>query len=155
MVTIIQGERIGRTGELAVGCEAAIFDESGERILIIRRRDNGQWCQPGGHIEPGESVAEACAREVKEETGLEVEVVRLVGIYSDPHRVAQYADGNRYHAIVLSFEARVVGGSLHDSDESSEMGFYTMEEIAAMDYMMPLFNRIEDAFARQEAAVIR
>ncbi len=129
MVAIIQGERIGKTGKLAVGCEAAIFDESGERILIIRRRDNGMWCQPGGHIEPGESVAEACAREVKEETGLEVEVVRLVGIYSDPHRVAEYADGNRFHAIVLSFEARVIGGSLHDSDESSEMGFFTPEEI--------------------------
>lgn len=155
MVAIIQGERIGRTGVLAVGCEAAIFDESGERILIIRRRDNGQWCQPGGHIEPGESVAEACAREVKEETGLEVEVVRLVGIYSDPHRVAEYADGNRFHAIVLSFEAQVIGGSLHDSDESSEMGFFTMEEIKRMDYMMPLFNRIEDAFAREEAAFIR
>jgi len=155
VVAIIQGERIGRTGKLAVGCEAAIFDESGERILIIRRRDNGMWCQPGGHIEPGESVAETCVREVKEETGLDVDVFRLVGIYSDPNRVAEYADGNRFHPIVLSFEARVIGGSLHDSDESSEMGFFTMAEIKGMDYMMPLFNRIEDAFARREAAFIR
>lgn len=81
-------------------------------------------------------------------------MVRLVGIYSDPHRVAEYADGNRFHAIVLSFEARVVGGTLIDSDESSEMGFFTPEEIMEMDYMMPLFNRITDAFARQEAAFI-
>ncbi|MDX9865374.1 MAG: NUDIX domain-containing protein [Anaerolineaceae bacterium] len=155
MVAILQGDRIGKTGVLAVGCEAAIFDESGARILIIRRRDNGMWCQPGGHIEPGESVAEACAREVREETGLEVEVLRLVGIYSDPHRVAEYADGNRFHAIVLSFEARMIGGSLHDSDESSEMGFFTPEEIKQMDYMMPLYERIMDAFARREAAFVR
>ena len=155
MVAIIQGERIGKTGKLVIGCSAAIFDAARERVLITRRTDNGQWCLPGGHVEAGESVAEACVREILEETGLEVAVVRLIGIYSDPHRVAQYADGNRYHAITLNFEARVVGGSLRTSDETSEAGFYTPEEIAARDFMMPLYDRITDAFLGQEAAIIR
>jgi ADP-ribose pyrophosphatase YjhB (NUDIX family) len=155
MVAIIQGERIGKTGRLVLGCSAAIFDETRQKVLITRRTDNGQWCLPGGHVEAGESVAEACVREILEETGLKVEVVRLIGIYSDPHRVAQYADGNRYHAVTLNFEARVVGGSLCTSDETSDAGYYTAEEIAEMDFMMPLYDRIIDSFLGQEAAIIR
>lgn len=155
MVAIIHGERIGRTGRLVVGCSAAVFDATGERVLITRRTDNGQWCLPGGHAEAGESVAEACEREILEETGLVVRVRRLIGVYSDPHRVAQYADGNRYHAITLNFEAERIGGELITSDETSAAGFYSPQEIAGMDFMMDLYDRIEDAFAGQEAAFIR
>lgn len=155
MVAILQGERIGKTGKLAVGCSAVIFDETRERVLIVRRTDNGQWCLPGGHMEAGESVAETCVREIYEETGLEVEVVRLTGVYSDPNRVAQYADGNRYHPVTLNFEARVIRGSLRSSEETSEMGYFTPQEIAAMDFMMHLYERVTDAFLGEAAAIIR
>ena len=55
-------------------------------ILLIQRADNGHWGLPGGHVEPGESVAQAAAREVLEETGCKIEVGRLIGVYSDPER---------------------------------------------------------------------
>src|SRR5690349_21801151 len=60
MAKIIQGERIGKLGKLVIGCSALIFDEKREKILLTRRSDNGRWCLPGGHMEAGESVAEAC-----------------------------------------------------------------------------------------------
>ena len=57
-------------------------------------------------MEPGESAEEACVREVEEEMGLHVEVTHLIGIYTTPHRIVAYADGNRYQLVALSFEAR-------------------------------------------------
>lgn len=67
-------------------------DDQG-RILLIRRTDNNYWSIPGGGIEPGESVRQAASREVMEETGINCDVTGLVGIYSNPHHVAAYDDG--------------------------------------------------------------
>jgi 8-oxo-dGTP pyrophosphatase MutT (NUDIX family) len=67
---ILTGDRIGKLGRTRLGCSAAIFDESGDKILLTKRADNGEWCLPGGIVEPGESVEETCIREVWEETGL-------------------------------------------------------------------------------------
>lgn len=63
-------------------------------------------------MEPGESVAEACEREVWEETGLRVRVKRLVGVYSNPDQLVIYPDGQQAFYVVLSFEAEVTAGSL-------------------------------------------
>ena len=67
MTKVLYGERISRQGKLRLGCSASIFDEQG-RVFLTRRADNGQWCLPGGGMEAGESVTEACEREVWEET---------------------------------------------------------------------------------------
>lgn len=55
---VLIGERIGRLGKIRLGCSAAIFDESGTKVLLTQRADNGEWCLPGGLVEPGESVEE-------------------------------------------------------------------------------------------------
>jgi 8-oxo-dGTP pyrophosphatase MutT (NUDIX family) len=104
-------------------------------------------------MEPGESAVEACAREVLEETGLVVQVGKLIGIYTSPHRITEYVDGNRVQLVGLSFEAEPVGGELCISDETTETGYYSIEEIAAMDVMDS--ELIYDAFAGQEAAFVR
>lgn len=78
-----------------MGRAVVIFDEAWEKILLTRRDDNGQWCLPGGQMEPGESAAECCEREVLEETGLRVHVRRLIGVFSSPDRLYTYPDGNR------------------------------------------------------------
>ena len=65
------------------GTCAAVFNERGE-ILLQKRADNGFWSMPGGAVDPGESVEQGALREVWEETGLQVRVGRLVGVYSDP-----------------------------------------------------------------------
>ena len=112
MARVINGDRIGKQARLAVGCSATIFDSAREKVLLTRRRDNGSWCVPGGYMEPGESMTEACIREVWEETGLRVEIARLISIYTHPHRILEYSDGNRLQLVVLHFEAILISGTL-------------------------------------------
>ncbi|HEV2237257.1 MAG TPA: NUDIX domain-containing protein [Ktedonobacterales bacterium] len=155
MVRVLQGERIGAGGTLAVGCVAAIFDAARQRLLLTRRADNGQWCLPGGHMEPGESAAEACAREVQEETGLRVRITHLIGVYSSPHVLLAYPDGQRQQMVGLSFLAEPMGGALGLSDETTAADYFTPTEIAALDVMPHHRERIADAFAGQVAAFVR
>jgi len=155
MAKYLYENRIGKLGTLVVSCNAVIFDPMREKILLTRRTDNGQWCLPGGMMEAGESAVEACAREVWEETGLRVRVGRLIGVYSDPHRITEYADGNRYHFVSLSFEAESVGGELGVSEETIEYGYFSLSETAEMRVIAPHRERITDAFAGQIAAFVR
>lgn len=150
MAKIIYGERIGKQGKLSVGCSAVIFDATQQKILLTRRSDNGRWCLPGGHMEAGESAAEACIREVEEETGLQVRIRRLIGVYSSPHMLLTYADGNRYQMVALCFEAEVQGGQLALSDETTEAGYFTPAEIEIMDIMEHHRQRITDALSGHE-----
>jgi ADP-ribose pyrophosphatase YjhB (NUDIX family) len=154
MVKIINSERAGKDGKLAVGCSAAVFDEN-RRILLIRRTDDGKWAVPGGYMEAGENFAEACAREVFEETGLHVSVDRLISIYTNPHILLEYPDGNRWQLVILHFEAKILNGELRPSDESSELNFYALGEIANL--CIGFFDRlrIEDSFANQERTIVR
>ena len=155
MVKIIIGDRVCKQGQLAVGCSAAIFDDRRQRILLIRRSDNGRWAVPGGYMEPGESLTEACAREVLEETGLEVQVGRLISIYSNPHRLLEYSDAKRLQLVILHFEADPVGGSLRLSDETSDVKYISQPETAGLE-IGPLDQaRIEDAFADQAQTIVR
>lgn len=154
-MTLHFGERIARQATLTFGTSALIIDEAGERILLTRRTDNGRWCMPGGRMEPGESVAEACVRETLEETGLEVEVVRLIGIYSSPDMLIAYADGNRRQIVAAHFLVRVLGGALRLSDETTEFRFVSRDDLAHLDLMEHHRQRIIDSFAGQEAAFVR
>lgn len=155
MAELIYGERIGKNTPLRVGCSAIIFDEAGERILLTQRTDNGRWCLPGGAMDSGEDASEAIIREVWEETGLQVEVDRLVGIYTTPHRIARYADGNQFQFVAFSFVARTTGGKLQLSNETTAYGYFTPREIKAMDFMEHHWERVEDALTGQIAAFIR
>ena len=155
MLETIEGDRVGGRGQLIVVCSAIIFDNARERILITRREDNGLWCLPGGRMEPGESAVEACAREVVEETGLVVEVGQLTGIYSSPHRLVTYKDGNAFQSVVLSFEATPIGGELSTSDETTAYGYYSLTEMAEMDVMESSLERIEDAVLGLDQAFVR
>lgn len=142
MTKLITGERIAKNGRFLPGSSALIFDESRERILLTRRSDNGRWCLPGGRMDPGESAAETCIRETKEETGLDIRIVRLIGIYTSPNRMLEYADGNQYQMISFSFEAAVTGGALCLSDETTEVGYFSPSEIESMDVMEHHIERI-------------
>lgn len=125
-------------------------------LLLMRRSDNGHWGLPGGYVEAGESVAEAVAREVYEETGVEIEVGRLVGVYSDPKRqVIEYAPDERVHAVNLCFEARPVGqGAPTTPDETLELGYF--QPGALPSPFVPIHTiRIEDAVAGGVLASVR
>jgi ADP-ribose pyrophosphatase YjhB (NUDIX family) len=154
VVKIIEGERVGKQGRLAVGCSAAVFDGQ-QKILLIKRADNGMWAVPGGYMEAGESLTEACTREVLEETGLTVQVQRLISVYTNPHLLLTYPDGNRWQLIVLHFAAKPISGKLRTSNESTEVQFFS--EAEAQNLKMNPFDqlRISDAFTAQQTTLIR
>ena len=124
------------------------------QILLMKRSDNEHWGLPGGYVEPGESVHSAARREVREETGYEIEVGRLVGVYSDPRmQVLDYGDGRRVHAINLCFEA-LAGerGEFGTPDETLAWGFFGIDELPQP--FVPIHAiRVSDAAQRGEARV--
>src|SRR5436853_2588161 len=95
----------GSSARFRIAVSALIFDEG--RVLLAHRSDIDWWNLPGGGMEVGETVEEALQREVREETGLEVAVDRLVGVYSKPQK----------QEVVLSFICHVTGGELCPTEE--------------------------------------
>jgi ADP-ribose pyrophosphatase YjhB (NUDIX family) len=110
---------------------AVITDD--DRLLLIHRTDNDRWALPGGGVELGETVSDAVRREVKEETGIDVEVTGLVGIYSDPRHVIAYDDGEVRQQFSICFRARRTGGTLAGSSESSEVRWVPVGEVESLD----------------------
>lgn len=107
------------------GC--IIFDEQ-NRLLLQKRSDCEKWGFLGGMVEFGESVEEAAVREVKEESGLDVEVTSLYGVYSK--YFAEYTNGDKAQPIVHMFKARIIGGELIDkNDETLELKFFASDKI--------------------------
>jgi ADP-ribose pyrophosphatase YjhB (NUDIX family) len=155
MAKLIYGDRIAKQAKVRLNCAATVFNDSRQKILLTRRTDNGQWCLPGGGVDPGESVSEACEREVLEETGLIVIAKKLLGVYSNPHMLVEYADGNRFQNVVLNFEVKVIGGELIISNETTAVDFFDQEQMKVLDIMQNHKERLEDAFANQEYPFIR
>ncbi|WP_433462710.1 NUDIX domain-containing protein [Spirillospora sp. CA-128828] len=110
-----------QANSLVPSVNVVVENDNGE-ILMIRRTDNDNWALPGGAIDLGESVTQAAIRETKEETGIEIEITGLVGIYSDPKHVIQYTSNDEVRqefSILLT--ARLMAGERRTSDESSEV----------------------------------
>ena len=150
MPKIHVGQRIAREGKIAVCCSASVLNDSREKMLLIRRADNNRWAVPGGFMEPGESLTEACKREVLEETGYSVDVSGLIGVYTSPNLLLEYADGNKWQLVVLHFEAEVNAGDPALGSETSEVGFFTATEAEKME-MSPLdHKRMVDGFNGQK-----
>lgn len=111
----------------SVSVAAATIRDDG-RVLAIRRRDNGHWEPPGGILELNETIEDGLKREVREETGLDVEIDRLTGVYK-----------NMTHGIVaLVFRCHVVNGMPRSTDEASQTAWLTPAEVR---------ERMSEAFA--------
>ena len=107
----------------AGGC---IFNDRGE-VLLQCRGDSNQWGFPGGAIELGEAPEMTAVREAKEETGLEVSIGKLIGVYTDPDII--YPNGDQAQSIVIAYELQVIGGKLFcDQDETLELKYFSKEE---------------------------
>jgi len=113
---------------LVVATSAVVVDRHG-RILMQRRADSGNWALPGGGMAMGESLTDSVIREVKEETGYEIEVTGLVGTYTDPRHIIAYSDGEVRRQFNVCYTARIVGGQLAISDESTEIRFVDRAEL--------------------------
>ena len=140
---------------VAAGVAAAVFDSSG-RVLLGKRADNGLWGLPSGRVELGETVEEAVRREVREETGLSIEAMRLVGVYSDPaSQVFAYPTGEVVQFVTCSFLCRVTGGRLRpDGKETAGVAFFDPGRLPSG--ILPMHPRwLSDALSTEEAAFTR
>ena len=122
-------QHIGHDLIMTVGCGVLIEDEAG-RLLLQKRSDTGEWCVPGGAMEPVESFEEAAVRELREETGITVEKLRLFGIYSGEERVIHYPNKDVVYSLSVIFITGSYSGVISDSDgEVLEHRFFDREEI--------------------------
>ena len=143
--------------EIRLSVSAVVWRTPARRELILMQRsDNAHWGLPGGYVEPGESVEQAVAREVLEETGVQVRVGSLLGVYSSPSTmVIEYADGRRVHAVNLCFEAAAVAaGAATTPDETLATGYFRWD--ALPEPLVPIHKvRIEDAVTGAGAVRVR
>ncbi len=114
-----------------VGVGAIIIEDS--RVLLVKRAHpplQAQWSIPGGVLEVGELVREAAVREAREETGLIVEPVELLGVYD---RVVRDLEKRvQYHYVLIDFLCRRVGGELAAASDAAEVRWFTREELPAL-----------------------
>jgi ADP-ribose pyrophosphatase YjhB (NUDIX family) len=142
------------TANSLVPAASAIVVNQENAILLHRREDTELWSIPGGAMEPGESIAQTVVREVKEETGLDVEPVSILGVYSNPRHVVEYGDGEVRQQFSVCFVCRSVGGQLSTSEESLDVGFFTPAQIETMPMHESIRLRIRHYLERRPTAVI-
>ncbi|WP_159922421.1 MULTISPECIES: NUDIX domain-containing protein [Nocardia] len=118
-----------RANSLVPGGSALVVDDEGA-ILMQRRADSGNWSLPCGTMEIGETLEQCVIRETKEETGLDIEITGLLGIYTDPQHAIAYSDGEVRQEFNITFYGKVVGGRLTVSDESTDVRFFSVEQLA-------------------------
>ena len=113
-------------------------------MLLCHRRDHDLWNLPGGVLEHGEVPWDGVIREVREETGLEVEVSRLAGVYSKPEA----------NDLVFSFLCRRTGGEIEPSDEADRIEFFRADELPP-NTIPKQVERIADSFRDTGTVVCR
>ncbi len=119
--------KVGHEKIILIFAGGCIFNEKGE-VLLQRRGDTNKWGFPGGAIELGETPEMAAIREAKEETGLDVEVGKLIGIYTDCNM--EYASGDKAQSIVIAYELKALGGELFcDKEETLALKYFPLDNM--------------------------
>ena len=124
-----------------VGVGAIVFDREGRVLLIERGKppSEGKWSVPGGRLEPRETLAQGVAREVREETGLVVEVGTLACVAESM--------GDDHHIVILDYYARVIGGELAAGTDARAARFVDPDQLRSL----PLTEGLADILARARA----
>ncbi|MDX3528063.1 NUDIX domain-containing protein [Streptomyces sp. ID05-39B] len=120
---------------------AVVRDDAG-KLLLIHKTDNDLWALPGGGHDIGERIADTVVREVREETGIDVEVDNIVGLYTDPEHVLAYDNGEVRQQFSICFRAHSVGGSLRTSSESKEVRWIDPANLDGLDIHPSMMLRI-------------
>ena len=124
---------------------AAVLDDDG-RLLLVRRADTRNWELPGGKIELGESSVDAVVREVREESGIRINVNGLSGVYTDPAHIMVYATGEVRQQFALCFHARPLSGRPRpDHNETIDAAWYRRDELPQLTIHPSITLRIEHA----------
>ena len=119
---------------------SVIVRNSAGDLLLLRRSDSGRWTIPTGGLKKNETLTQCAVRECREETGLDIEITALVGVFSDPGHVI--ADGKVRQPVNTCFSARVIGGTLAISDEASEVAWVPPARLDEYDIHPAIRRRI-------------
>jgi 8-oxo-dGTP diphosphatase len=120
------------------------------RVLLARRKANpfaGRWDLPGGFLEEGEHPLDALVRELREETGLEVEPLEFLGIWMDRYGDAEDAPAT----LNLYWTARVVSGEPEAADDVTELGWFAPDELPSPDELAFHISDVLSAWRKQNA----
>ncbi len=125
-----------------------ILIEEGSILLIQRKHSpyKGSWALPGGFVEYGEKTEDAMVREMSEETGLKTKIVRLEGVYSDPHR------DPRGHTVTIVYLVERVGGRVNAGDDAIGAKFFKVNELPDLAFDHAIV--VKDAFQRLSHGVL-
>ncbi len=119
-------------GRIVLGVAAVIWNAEGDVLLIRRAKEprKGQWSLPGGKLEFGETLIEGVRREVREETGLEVEILGLVDV-AETIRDASVGAADD-HFVLIDYGARVISGTAEAASDAAEARWFSVEELDAL-----------------------
>ena len=124
--------KVGAMRLILPSVAALVFDDRGA-LLLVRQADGGVWSTPGGTIELDETPADAVVREAWEETGVEVEIVRIAAVLGGPEYVVRYPNGDETQYIMTAFECRARRGHPRgDGEETLEARYWTSDDAAAL-----------------------
>lgn len=125
--------KIGHDLLTLTSAATCIFD-SEDKLLLGRDAETGFWTLPGGAIDPEEPPATAAVRECWEETGLHVELTRLIGVFGGPEFMIKYPNGDLAYYTTIAFEARIVGGGLKaDGAEIESPRYFSASECETLN----------------------
>lgn len=132
----------------------AVVEDDDGRILMIHKTDNDLWALPGGGHDIGESIRDTVEREVREETGYEVQVTGIIGTYTNPNHVMAYDNGEVRQQFSIAFTAKLVGGVARPSDESKEVAWVAPAELDRLEIHPSMRMRIQHYLDRRPSPYI-
>ncbi|WP_042369548.1 NUDIX hydrolase [Streptacidiphilus neutrinimicus] len=120
-----------------------VVNDAGE-ILLQRRRDTGQWALPGGAQDIGETAAECALRECQEETGILAEITGFLGVYTNPHHIVAYSDGEIRQQYENTYIGKPLGGEPTINDEADGVRWVAVDGLDTLDIHPSMRQQIGD-----------
>ena len=140
---------VGQRPIFQCGASVIIFDEE-DRVLMLQRTDNNQWCFPGGSLELGECAEDAAIRETKEETGLSISELELFHAFSGEELYYKYPNGDEVYNVDIVFISKKYKGNLIESEESSALCFFSIRDLPKdiSPPVIPVVNRLKNHYIK-------
>lgn len=114
-----------------VGCETFILN-SHDQVYLVKRMDNGTWCMPGGAQDLGETPVQCAVREFKEESGLDIEVLDILGVFSSLNYKYVHYKWKTNQFVHILFYGKMIGGSATTSDETTDAGWFSVDALPTL-----------------------